>query len=311
MMEILDLPERFRAGTPSNPKHQKGPNIEEACGLWAMERLANTSATYIPVYWQNLYCENHYRLKQKDYGADPELQALLDRLLQPDRQYFTVTQADEGHYERLPSNVYVFGAGGVGSEPIPLASSPHQSHAATKNTLACFVGCVETGGPAKSSGRPSRSSWDPDGAGAKVRRRMWLALQGRPGYYLKDQRGRNTADVRTFEFVMASAEFALCPRGYGRTSFRLYEAIQMGVIPVYIYDEEGPWLPYEGVLDWREFCVLCDYRELDALPSRLKGLSKAKKDEMRRRLFELYPTHFSIEGAAEQVRLRVEKLWPE
>jgi len=33
------------------------------------------------------------------------------------------------------------------------------------------------------------------------------------------------------------SKFALCPRGYGKTSFRIQEALQYGAIPVYISDE--------------------------------------------------------------------------
>jgi hypothetical protein len=38
--------------------------------------------------------------------------------------------------------------------------------------------------------------------------------------------------------VMAAAMLQLAPRGSGRTSFRLYEALQLGLIPVYIWDED-------------------------------------------------------------------------
>ena len=59
---------------------------------------------------------------------------------------------------------------------------------------------------------------------------------------------------RRFVELMSRSVFALCPRGYGRTSYRMYEALQLGCIPVYIHDES--WLPYADELDWREFAVL-------------------------------------------------------
>ena len=61
--------------------------------------------------------------------------------------------------------------------------------------------------------------------------------------------GRASADTRRFVELMSRSVFALCPRGYGRTSYRMYEALQLGCIPVYIHDE--PWLPYADELDWR------------------------------------------------------------
>ena len=39
--------------------------------------------------------------------------------------------------------------------------------------------------------------------------------------------------------------FVLTPRGFGRQSFRMAEVIQLGRIPIYLYDDH-PWLPYAG-----------------------------------------------------------------
>ena len=43
----------------------------------------------------------------------------------------------------------------------------------------------------------------------------------------------------------AITKFNLAPVGMGRATFRLQEIIQIGRIPVYLY-EDFPWLPYEG-----------------------------------------------------------------
>lgn len=44
---------------------------------------------------------------------------------------------------------------------------------------------------------------------------------------------------------MLSTKFNIAPRGFGRTSFRLTEIIQMGRLPVYLYTDI-PWVPYGG-----------------------------------------------------------------
>jgi hypothetical protein len=41
----------------------------------------------------------------------------------------------------------------------------------------------------------------------------------------------------------AHTTLAFAPRGIGATSYRLYEALQLGVVPVFVYDLI-PWLPY-------------------------------------------------------------------
>ena len=44
---------------------------------------------------------------------------------------------------------------------------------------------------------------------------------------------------------ISNTKFNLCPRGFGRTSYRMSEVIQMGRLPVYMFDDV-PWLPYIG-----------------------------------------------------------------
>jgi hypothetical protein len=44
---------------------------------------------------------------------------------------------------------------------------------------------------------------------------------------------------------MENTKFNLAPRGYGRSSFRFAEIIQMNRVPVFVYDDY-PWVPYNG-----------------------------------------------------------------
>jgi hypothetical protein len=45
--------------------------------------------------------------------------------------------------------------------------------------------------------------------------------------------------------AMQNTLYNLAPRGWGRTSYRLAEIIQLGRIPIYIYDDYE-WLPYQN-----------------------------------------------------------------
>ena len=45
-----------------------------------------------------------------------------------------------------------------------------------------------------------------------------------------------TNNLEKFENLIKSSFFFLCPRGYGPASFRLYESIELGTVPVYISD---------------------------------------------------------------------------
>jgi hypothetical protein len=62
--------------------------------------------------------------------------------------------------------------------------------------------------------------------------------------------GRFTSNKTTSNHPMAwvrnftDTVLVLAPRGVGSTSFRLYEALQVGLPPVYVFDGLYPWLPY-------------------------------------------------------------------
>jgi hypothetical protein len=48
-----------------------------------------------------------------------------------------------------------------------------------------------------------------------------------------------------WEKQMIDSRFNFAPRGYGRSSFRYAEIIQMGRIPIFLWDDI-PWIPYQG-----------------------------------------------------------------
>jgi len=159
--------------------------------------------------------------------------------LRKDVMYVTLVQHDAGTPDVgsfkncLPfRNVLVLSAGGWGSAPVPLL----------KGRIA----------PAAPSARyPHVEDW------LRRPRRHVLSFIGRTATSLtrKEMVGSLHASTLPPEFVhigenwadwtapAADTVFALAPRGFGRTSFRLVELIQLGVLPFYVYDDR-PWLPY-------------------------------------------------------------------
>jgi hypothetical protein len=81
---------------------------------------------------------------------------------------------------------------------------------------------------------------------------------------------------------MARSIFALCPRGYGKSSFRIMEAIHFGAIPVYISDEfvtpyHSPFNSFciQVGVDYNLFDLLRDVRA-DHIPILQKGVEEVK-----------------------------------
>jgi hypothetical protein len=63
-----------------------------------------------------------------------------------------------------------------------------------------------------------------------------------------------TFRVEQFGAALARSTYTLAPRGYGPTSYRLYEALRAGSVPVYVSDVH--WLPYADEIDWDRLAIV-------------------------------------------------------
>lgn len=239
---------------------------------WKFDRL------YLPIFWTDYYWEHGFDHPHAAIGQ------YLAQHLQADQSYFTIVQNDDGILENLPENVLVFGAGGEGDIPIPLlnANLSGQRHEKSRDHLASFVGLIE--GPSDRTG---------------LRRTIYEALKDHKDYvFAKSSYG---------QFIKAANHsiFTLCPRGYGRTSFRLYEAMALGSIPVYIWDDR-PWLPYQDVLDWSEFSVCLNIDQIGDLPNILENHTELEIRAKQEKILEIFDQYFTMEGTCRQIKRMLE-----
>ena len=70
--------------------------------------------------------------------------------------------------------------------------------------------------------------------------------------------------------VLTKSSFVLCPRGVGASSFRLFETMRAGRVPVVISDA---WVPPLG-LPWEEFSIRIPEGEVDSIPAVLESREK-------------------------------------
>ena len=98
---------------------------------------------------------------------------------------------------------------------------------------------------------------------------------------------------------MDRSRFNLCPRGYGRSSYHLAETIQMGRVPVYLYDDTA-WIPYEKLFR-RRIGYGTDVRGLPRLLRRLSRTSDSELAVRERAAAALRVSHFTLPGVMEQI----------
>lgn len=96
--------------------------------------------------------------------------------------------------------------------------------------------------------------------------------------------------------VMSRSRFALCPRGLGASSVRLFESMRFGVAPVIISDQ---WVPPTGP-DWDRFSVRIAENDVPRLPSILEA-REARSEEMGRLARQAWDEWFSDEVSFHRV----------
>ena len=301
-MKTLAVPASLQRPDCYYPGQNLGGTIEQAFCQWSRGNLLHllTPLVYVPIFWWQNALHHCRRTRTSTIAALPEVQDFCDANLRPNVQYFTVVQGDDGVLESVPDNVVVFGAGGSGDIPIPLVCDPHPpGPEVPRELLASFVGQPASGGQGSWVPSERRYVMDPEGGGTRIRRRMIEAFSGRGDCLIAARPGGGPERLEEFRSAARRSRFGLCPRGYGLSSYRLYEMFDFGAVPVYIYDE--PWLPYWDELDWREFSVLCHESQIEALPDRLAAISDDQWRNMRQRGRELHYQYFTREGICRQI----------
>ncbi len=227
---------------------------------------------YIPIFWTDYYVKNGLL---KPHQA---IQNYLDKTLQRDKKYFTIVQNDDGVLEKLPKNVLVFSSASSRDVPIPVLKGEPKSIHVERDLRCSFIGVLD--GPNNRTG---------------LRKKMYEALrcQNNINFF-------PSGSMKTFIEIISRSIFTLCPRGYGTTSFRLYEAIALGSIPIYIWDDIE-WLPYKDRLDWKEFAISINVRDIETLPAIIDGHTEAMITKKQKKIQELHNSYFTMQGTCEQI----------
>lgn len=207
----------------------------------------------------------------------------LRKFLRPDVLYVAVSQANNGleFLHLADPNVVVLSAGGDGSIPIPLIKGTleYMPPPASFSVNIGFYGSPEHGPRGKII-----SEMD---AAVKAEVPKWVYFVGPHKRWMEQ---------------MGSTAFNLAPRGFGRASFRLAEIIQLGRIPVYLYDD-APWAPYErSALSVDHVGYKGKLGHLGELVRMLAAQSNATIYEKLRRVQTARP-HYTLEGTLDQIDL--------
>ena len=279
-----------RNEAPYPPAH-KGEYLEEYFVRQFRDDDKQHERYFIPIHWTAVF---NYRVKEGLQQGTPNwhLRQELFRAiseLDPSKKYFTVSTHDDAPQGNFGFDVTHFYAGGrselSGTTPIPLLWSGYESVPDIQKMIFCsFVGSITH----------------------DIRPKVLIPLQEKPGYVI--QAFEWVQDVpedrqSIFKNVLWNSRFTLCPRGYGANSYRIYEAMQAGSIPVYVSDKF--MLSWSDEIDWNEFCVIIPEDKVLETDAILRSITETQVRKMQEKLKEVYPKYFTIPAAYNQITRRL------
>ena len=264
---------------PVYPPYHQGEYLEDYFMTFFDGVTLKTDRTYMPVSWTTYYCDGYSRI---------DLQRDLTDKLDRDGKYFTVCQHDDAVQENLPDDTLIFSAGGncekPGVVPIPLVCSEIPSEflrEEKRDILLSFVG----------------SDTHP------IRNECIRHLIDKDDVKLYYKPWANVVPLDQFKFFVDKtirSKFCLAPRGYGKSSFRMYEAMRMGSIPVYVSDEH--YTPFSDVIDWNEFSVLIRPNQIPEIYDILRSYTDEEISRMQCRMKEVYQDYFTMNSVCLNIK---------
>lgn len=261
----------FRPG-PHTYAGYAGPWLENVFFTEWVRQPPVLHRIYLPVAWTDcLHNKSHLR---------EAVQAFLDNL-DPAFQYFSVAQLDMAFQHpmltlHIPENVdfWLFSAGGssgsLRTTPVPLLKQELVPRGVAKSIDASFQGSMT---------HPLRQA---------------LHDKFHKVYHF-------FSNNDNWKQIIESSNFSFCPRGYGTTSFRLFETLQLGTVPIYIWEDEA-WLPYNDIIDWNTFALIVESNELAGLPRRIEMANVTQMLDVLSHVKHMFTYNYTIQYIIKEVR---------
>lgn len=268
-INIVEVPEEFKQiQSVEYPKGNKIP-FERYFEQCFNEERPETFRKYLPIHWTSYYVNNKYG---KDKKALKRLQDFIDTLDKNDK-YFTILQYDDkilNNINDLDILVYSMGNNTNGYYPIPLISQPLCS-SPFDNNYSKYI------------------EYSFVGANTHLIREQLVKELGESEFL-----NLKSIDYNEYIMMLKHSVFAICPRGYGVTSFRMFEAMAFGTIPVYVSDKF--WEPFN--IPFTEYGIKITPDQIKDIPKILKTVDVKK---MQQKVEEYFKKYFVYSSCFENI----------
>ena len=282
---MLELGKQFRPSTSIvYPPFKKGRYMEEYFyEFYEHMKKAEGNRVYIPIFWTNLQIHPGFSKNKQLYEL--VLSNAMSKM-PPNTKYFTVVQHDDGPQLKMKGDVLIFGAC-TGAIPLPLIYEDTdetlmnitEKFTKSNKYLASFIGTKTH----------------------PIRQTLYNTLIGHQDIYISTQENWSSSVpqhlANLFIDITLQSKFCLAPRGYGRSSFRFFEAMLLDTIPVYFWDDIE-WLPYKDKIDYSTFSV--SIQDISRTYEILTSISNEKYISMLEELKKVRH-YFTLEGMSDYI----------
>lgn len=274
------------------PPFNKSSTIEEYFFNFFKNKVINKNTKYLSVFWTNVINHNVNCID-----------TLKNLKLLENQKLFTIIQHADGfgkynNFIKSSNNkIIVFTGGRYMNEPnnidLPLIYDDgnylenigKQNKLIEKKYLFSFVG----------------ANTHP------IRKKLLETYKKYPNVYFSlnnwtNKIGKESQDE--FIDITLQSKFGLAPRGYGCTSFRLYEIFKLGVVPVYVSDDQFK-IPYKELFDFSEICVLVHEKDIPNLKTILENISENQYQNMLDN-YQKYKHYFTMDGLCEYILSKID-----
>jgi len=282
------------------PIFKEGKYMEEYFLNYIKKRkLVSNNLKYIDVLWTNVH--HHQDFNSNKDRLNTALKEKIDEN-SSDTQYFTVVQWDDGPLLNIPKDTIIFGACS-GTIPLPLIYED------ISNKLINVGYNLEKSRIVSSKRKYKNKSIFCSFVGSMthpVREKMVQILKNNNKYslfYKGWDPNIKMNEAEMFTNLTFQSKFALAPRGYGRSSFRFFEILQLGTVPIYIYDDIE-WLPYKEFINYDDICISIHESQIEQLDTILSEITEQRYNSMIENYIRL-SHYFTLEGMSNYILSKI------
>jgi len=303
-----NLPQKYRPLVPSciYPAFRNGRLFEEYFfEFW--QSIENNKLKdkfyYIDIFWHNIKCGSP-KVPVLKIAKEEQEKVVHDycRIATSEGKIpFTICQWGDNIEIKKPQNLIVFTMGSFMDFPLPLIVEDKSNRLLKterisfkdKKYLASFVGTTMT-------------------HSCRTKIVNFFQKNNKFMFKVKNRWSVNisTTESNNFIEITKDSKFGLAPRGYGPTSFRFFEIMQLGVIPVYIHTDNSdrclPFLDEPDTFDYSSFSIEIHIKDINKLETILESIDEKQYNEMLNNLNKVMH-HFSMQGTSNYILRNLER----